>query len=187
MEARGTEIEGVKLLAPIRYEDARGSFSEIYNAEYFRQTGLACEFVLDSLSLSHRPERFAACIARPPHAQDKLIRVARGAVFDVVVDIRAASPTFGRHCAFRLDDRMGTQLFVPKGFLHGFCTWNPLPEVVYKLSAHYAPEAEYGVLWNDPTWKSNGRFHRPRRSCRTRMPRRLGCETFLAFFKDRTT
>ncbi len=151
MEARGTEIEGVKLLAPIRYEDARGSFSEIYNAEYFRQTGIACEFVLDSLSLSHRPGtvRGLHCQA-PPHAQDKLIRVARGAVFDVVVDIRAASPTFGRHCAFRLDDRMGTQLFVPKGFLHGFCTLEPATEVVYKLSAHYAPEAEYGVLWNDP-------------------------------------
>lgn len=151
MEVRGTEIEGIMLLAPVRYEDVRGSFSEVYNAEHFRQAGIACEFVQDSLSLSRLPGTVRGLhFQAPPHAQDKLMRVARGAVFDVVVDIRAASPTFGRHCAFRLDARTGTQLFVPKGFLHGFCTLEPDTEVVYKLSALYAPEAEYGVLWNDP-------------------------------------
>jgi dTDP-4-dehydrorhamnose 3,5-epimerase len=151
MDTPGTEIDGIKLLAPVRYEDARGSFSEIYNAERFRQAGIACEFVLDSLSLSHRPGTVRGLhFQAPPHAQDKLIRVARGAVFDVVVDIRGTSPTFGRHCTFRLDSRTGTQLFVPRGFLHGFCTLEPDTEVVYKLSALYAPEAEYGVLWNDP-------------------------------------
>lgn len=151
MDVRGTEIEGVKLLSPVRHEDARGAFYEIYNAERFRQAGIVCEFVQDSLSLSNLPGTVRGLhFQAPPHAQDKLIRVARGAAFDVVVDIRRTSSTFGRHCAFRLDARTGTQLFVPRGFLHGFCTLEPDTEVVYKLSAHYAPEAEYGVLWNDP-------------------------------------
>ncbi len=78
------------------------------------------------------------------------MRVARGAVIDVVVDIRGKSPTYGRHGAFRLDAARGTQLFVPKGFLHGFCTLEPDTEVVYKVSALYAPEADHSVLWNDP-------------------------------------
>jgi dTDP-4-dehydrorhamnose 3,5-epimerase len=151
MDARGVQIEGIKLLVPVRYEDARGSFSEIYNAERFRQAGIACEFVQDSLSLSRLPGTVRGLhFQAPPHAQDKLVRVARGSVLDVVVDIRSESATFGRHCAFRLDAGTGTQLFVPKGLIHGFCTLEPNTEVVYKLSALYAPEAEYGVLWNDP-------------------------------------
>jgi dTDP-4-dehydrorhamnose 3,5-epimerase len=151
MDVKSTQIEGVKLLTPIRHEDARGVFSEIYNAERFRQAGIICNFVQDNLSLSRRPGTVRGLhFQAPPHAQDKLIRVVRGAVLDVAVDIRGGSPTFGRHVAFRLDAQTGTQLFVPKGFLHGFCTLEPDTEVVYKVSALYAPEADHSVLWNDP-------------------------------------
>ncbi|MDX9860811.1 MAG: dTDP-4-dehydrorhamnose 3,5-epimerase [Rhodospirillales bacterium] len=151
MDVKPTQIEGVKLLTPIRHQDARGAFSEIYNAERFREAGISCEFVQDNLSLSRlqgtvRGLHFQA----PPHSQDKLVRVVRGAVLDVIVDIRAASSTYGRHEAFRLDATAGTQLFVPKGFLHGFCTLEPDTEVVYKVSAFYAPKADFSVLWNDP-------------------------------------
>jgi dTDP-4-dehydrorhamnose 3,5-epimerase len=146
-----TELEGIKLLTPTRHEDVRGLFSEIYNSERFRRAGITCDFVQDNLSLSRLPGTVRGLhFQAPPHAQDKLFRVARGAVLDVVVDIRGESPTFGRHCTFSLDARTGTQLFVPKGFLHGFCTLEPDTEVVYKVSALYAPEADYSVLWNDP-------------------------------------
>lgn len=151
MDVKEAEIDGVKLLTPFRHEDVRGVFSEIYNAERFRKAGILCTFVQDNLSLSRlsgtvRGLHFQA----PPHAQDKLIRIVRGAVLDVVVDIRRGSPTYGLHSAFRLDASTGTQLFVPKGFLHGFCTLEPDTEVVYKVSAHYAPEADHSVQWNDP-------------------------------------
>lgn len=151
MNVSETELEGVKLLTPVRHEDARGLFSEIYNAERFRRAGVLCDFVQDNLSLSRLPGTVRGLHFQvPPYAQDKLFRVARGAVLDAVVDFRSASPTFGRHCTFQLDARSGTQLFVPKGFLHGFCTLEPDTEVVYKVSAPYAPEADYSVLWNDP-------------------------------------
>lgn len=151
MEVTVGKIEGIKLLTPVRHEDARGLFSEIYNAERFRRAGIECVFVQDNLSRSRRPGTIRGLhFQAPPHAQDKLVRVARGAVIDVVVDIRRASPTFGGHAQFRLDAETGTQLFVPKGFLHGFCTLEPDTEVVYKVSAFYAPEADYSILWNDP-------------------------------------
>ena len=151
MNVKTGEIEGLKLLTPARYGDARGYFSEVYNARRLLEAGIDCEFVQDNVSLSRmagtvRGLHFQA----PPHAQDKLIRVSRGAVLDVVVDIRSQSPTFGRHSRVHLDAEMGTQLFVPKGFLHGFCTLEPDTEVVYKVSAFYAPEADFSVLWNDP-------------------------------------
>lgn len=151
MKVETGEIEGLKLLTPTRYEDSRGYFSEVYNADRLLGAGIDSTFVQDNLSVSRLPGTVRGLhFQAPPHAQDKLIWVARGAVIDIVVDMRDQSPTFGQHGRFRLDEGAGTQLFVPKGFLHGFCTLEPDTEVVYKVSAFYTPEVDYSVMWNDP-------------------------------------
>jgi dTDP-4-dehydrorhamnose 3,5-epimerase len=144
-------LSGLLLVTPQKFADARGFFSETYNSADLKSAGFSTPFVQDNHSLSAtkgtvRGLHFQA----PPHAQDKLIRVVRGRIFDVAVDIRVGSPTFGRYEAVELSAENWKQLLVPVGFAHGFCTMEPDTEVIYKVTSFYAPSADLGFRWNDP-------------------------------------
>lgn len=148
VEAR---IPAVRVLTPKRFGDARGFFSETYNKKRLSEAGIELEFVQDNHSLSaERGVVRGLHFQRPPFAQDKLLRVTRGRIFDVAVDLRRTSPTYGKHVAFELSADEWNQVFVPIGFAHGFCTLAPNTEVIYKVTNYYAPEYDAGVLWNDP-------------------------------------
>jgi dTDP-4-dehydrorhamnose 3,5-epimerase len=150
MEIRPLEIADVKLVKPTRFVDARGFFSEVYRTSAFADAGLAVAFVQDNHSRSNAAGTVRGLhFQLPPHAQDKLVRVARGRILDVAVDVRRKSPTFGRHVAVELSAENWLQLFIPVGFAHGYCTLEPDTEVLYKASAAYAPQADAGILWND--------------------------------------
>ena len=151
MEIRDLAIEGVKVLTPKKHGDARGFFSETYSRPVFTQHGLGVEFVQDNQSLS--ADRFTVRglhYQTPPFAQAKLVRVLRGSIYDVAVDIRRGSPTYGRWVGAEISAALWNQILVPVGFAHGFCTLEPDTEVVYKVSAPYAPENDRGLRWNDP-------------------------------------
>lgn len=144
------------LILPKRYGDQRGFFAETYSRRKYFEYGIDCEFVQDNHSLSGeigtlRGLHFQA----PPHAQAKLIRCVRGAIFDVVVDIRRGSPAYGKWKGYELTPENGHQLFVPVGFAHGFITIKPNSEIVYKCSDYYAPETEGSIIWNDPDIEIN--------------------------------
>jgi dTDP-4-dehydrorhamnose 3,5-epimerase len=143
-------IPEVVLIAPQRFVDARGHFMVTYELDQFRQLGMP-EFVQDNQALStHAGTIRGFHFQRPPHAQGKLIRVLKGAIFDVAVDLRAGSPTFGKWVAATLTMTTAEQLFVPRGFAHGYCTLEDGTEVAYKCDSFYAPAAEAGILFSDP-------------------------------------
>lgn len=149
--AEPTSLDGVLEITPTRFGDARGFFSETYNRAAFREIGVVCEFIQDNHSLSRdRGTIRGLHFQIAPFAQAKLVRVLRGAICDVAVDIRRASPTYGRSVAVTLSAENGRQLFVPAGFAHGFCTLEPDTEVFYKVDAAYSREHERGLRWNDP-------------------------------------
>lgn len=151
MECVDLEIAGVRLLRPKQHGDARGFFSETYNKRVQAELGIVDEFVQDNHSLSAEVGTIRGLhFQLPPFAQAKLLRVVRGAVLDVAVDLRRASPTFGRHVAVELSAAAWNQLYVPVGMAHGFCTLQPDTEIIYKVSDYYAPDHDRGVLWNDP-------------------------------------
>ncbi|HEV7372327.1 dTDP-4-dehydrorhamnose 3,5-epimerase [Arenibaculum sp.] len=151
MDVLETEIPEVKVLVPKRFGDSRGWFSETWNRRTLAQAGVDLEFVQDNHSLSVPAGTVRGLhFQTPPFAQDKLVRVLRGAILDVAVDLRRASPTFGRHVSVRLDASEGLQLLVPAGFAHGFVTIEPDTEVFYKVTNYYSPEHDRGLLWNDP-------------------------------------
>jgi dTDP-4-dehydrorhamnose 3,5-epimerase len=141
----------VRLITTKRFADERGWFSEVYNRDRFSELGLDVAFVQDNHSLS-RPAGVLRGLhfQRPPHAQAKLVRCVRGRIWDVAVDIRAGSPTYGKWVAHELTADNGQQLFLPIGFAHGFLTLEPNSEVVYKTSDAYAPDCNDGLAWNDP-------------------------------------
>lgn len=143
---------GLIVIEPVKHGDHRGFFSETYNQQKLRNDfGIECDFVQDNHSLS-----VASSVVRglhfqvPPMEQVKLVRVTRGAVLDVALDVRRDSPTFGHHFAVELSADNWKQLYIPAGFAHGFCTLAPNTEFLYKVSKPYSPEHEHGVLWNDP-------------------------------------
>lgn len=151
MDVIETLIPAVKLIRPRRHADARGVFAETYSARVLRSAGITTTFVQDNHSISLQKGTVRGLHFQiPPHTQAKLVRVVRGAILDVAVDLRHGSPTFGRHVAAVLTAEEWSTLFVPEGFAHGFCTLEPEAEVVYKASAHYAPAHDRGVRWNDP-------------------------------------
>ncbi len=151
MKVVPTQLPGVLLVEADRFGDGRGFFSETYNRRQWAAAGIDVEFVQDNQSLSAaRGTVRGLHWQAPPHAQAKLLRVTRGAILDVVVDVRRASPTFGRHLAVELSAENWRQLYVPEGFAHGFCTLTDAVEVIYKVSDYYAPEAEGGIAWDDP-------------------------------------
>ena len=151
MRIEPLDIPAVKLIVPVRHGDHRGFFSEVYNRKGLAQAGIDIEFVQDNHSLSaERGTVRGLHFQVPPFAQDKLVRVTRGSVFDVAVDLRRGSPTFGRHATVVLTAREGNQVLVPSGFAHGLMTLEADTEVLYKVSDYYAPSHDRGILWNDP-------------------------------------
>ncbi len=141
-----------QLVEPRRFEDARGWFSEIYAETAFAARGIDCRFVQDNQSLSRPIHTLRGLHFQvPPHAQAKLVRCLRGRIFDVAVDIRSGSPTFGDWTGIELSAENGRQLFVPSGFAHGFLTLEPDCEVAYKVSGGWVKNAERSIRWDDPT------------------------------------
>ena len=138
-------------IKPKRHGDHRGFFAETYSRSKYSELGIDVEFVQDNHSLSRDVGTLRGLhYQAPPHAQAKLVRCGRGAIFDVAVDIRKGSPTYGRWEGYKLTAENGEQLYVPVGFAHGFVTLEPESEIVYKCSDYYAPETECSVLWSDP-------------------------------------
>lgn len=145
-------IPDVKLVVPKRFGDRRGFFSETYNAQALAEAGIKENFVQDNHSLSAEVGTIRGLhFQKPPHAQAKLVRVSRGRVLDIALDLRTGSPTFGKHVAAELSADNWAQLFIPVGFAHAFCTLEPDTEFLYKVTDYYAPDCDGGVLWSDPT------------------------------------
>jgi dTDP-4-dehydrorhamnose 3,5-epimerase len=146
-----TAIRDVLLLTPARFLDGRGFFSETWNESRFVDAGIAGPFVQDNHAKSaERGVVRGLHLQIAPSAQGKLIRVVRGAIWDVAVDIRPGSPTFGKHAGAVLSAANWQQFWIPDGFLHGYCTLEPDTEVIYKVTAPWDRQAERGVIWNDP-------------------------------------
>jgi dTDP-4-dehydrorhamnose 3,5-epimerase len=152
MKVERLAIPDVVLVTPVKHGDQRGFFSEVYNSERLKElAGIEQPFVQDNHSLSvGRGVVRGLHFQTPPHAQGKLVRVIRGAILDVAVDLRHGSPTFGQHVAAELSGENWCQLWVPEGFAHGFCTLTEETEVIYKVTSGYAPANDKGVRWDDP-------------------------------------
>lgn len=150
MNIQPTEIPGVLLITPKKFADARGAFWETYNQRLMQQAGLPTDWKQDNTSVSARN------VIRGIHyqltqPQGKLVRVTYGSVFDVAVDLRRASPTFGRHTAVELSEENGAMLWIPPGFGHGFVVLSKTAGFAYKVTDYYSPSGERTILWNDPT------------------------------------
>jgi dTDP-4-dehydrorhamnose 3,5-epimerase len=151
MDVQETSIPEVKIILPKKFGDARGFFSETYNRQAFHAAGIEDVWVQDNHSLSGPKGTVRGLhFQTAPFAQAKLVRVTRGAILDVAVDIRRGSPTFGRHVACEISAEKWNQIYVPVGFAHGFCTLTPDTEVLYKVTALYSRAHDFGLLWNDP-------------------------------------
>ena len=151
MKVIDTELEHVRIIEPAVHSDYRGFFMESYNAEKFKEYNIDYVFVQDNHSLSVEPGVIRGLHYQlNPRAQTKLVRVVTGAIYDVVVDIRRNSPTFGKWIGVHLSGQNKRQLLVPQGFAHGFCTLEPNTEVLYKVDEFYSPEHDRGIRWNDP-------------------------------------
>ncbi|CAN7722973.1 dTDP-4-dehydrorhamnose 3,5-epimerase [Paenibacillus sp. LjRoot153] len=151
MQVAKTFFLDVLLLEPRVFSDNRGFFMESYNQQKFLELGMEYLFLQDNHSLSVQSGVIRGLHYQlNPKAQTKLVRVVAGAIYDVVVDIRRSSPTFGQWAGIILSAENKRQLLVPKGFAHGFCTLVPNTEVVYKVDQYYSPEHDRGILWNDP-------------------------------------
>jgi len=144
-------IEAVILVKPKKFGDARGYFLESYNARAFAEAGIDVTFVQDNQSLSvQRGTIRGLHFQTPPEQQAKLVRVLKGSIFDVAVDLRHGSQTYGRWCSATLTGEGAEQVFIPRGFAHGFCTLEPDTEVAYKVDGFYAPACDAGLRWDDP-------------------------------------
>jgi dTDP-4-dehydrorhamnose 3,5-epimerase len=150
MKITKSRLEGVLLIEPDVFGDDRGFFMESYNAKAFAEAGVDVEFVQDNHSRSSRGVLRGLHYQIPPKAQDKLVRVVVGEVFDVAVDLRRGSPTFGQWDGFLISAENKKQVFIPKGFAHGFLVLSETADFLYKCGDYYSPEHERGVIWNDP-------------------------------------
>ncbi len=171
MRIEALALQEVKLLTPKIFRDERGFFSETYNRKALVAVGIDRTFVQDNQSLSRTKGVLRGLHFQiAPHPQGKLVRVTRGAIFDVAVDIRQGSPSFGRHVSAMLSADNWSQLWVPEGFAHGFCTLEPDTEVIYKVTDFYAPECERGLgVGRSRSRHRLARFPGPRRFFRTRI------------------
>lgn len=151
MKVTPLKLEGAALIEPVVHGDHRGFFMESYNEALMHEAGIKYNFIQDNQSLSAQPGVLRGLHYQlNPKAQTKLLRVVAGAIYDVIVDIRRGSPTFGQWEGFILSEYNHRQLLVPKGFAHGFCTLVPNTQVMYKVDEYYSPEHDRGILWNDP-------------------------------------
>ena len=151
VEITALSLREIKLITPKILRDARGLFCETFSARALAEAGITATFVQDNHSLSSQQGVVRGLHFQvPPRAQGKLVRVTRGSIFDVAVDIRAGSPTYGRHVSAVLSAANWQQIWVPEGFAHGFCTLEPETEVLYKVTDYYAPECDRGLKWDDP-------------------------------------
>jgi dTDP-4-dehydrorhamnose 3,5-epimerase len=154
MKTETFDIFGPLLVLPKKRSDQRGFFSEIFRQDFFEKTIGAVDFVQENLSYSAKSGTVRGLHFQiDPAPQAKLVRVVRGAILDVAVDIRKSSPTYGRHVEVTISTENFAQLYIPIGFAHGFCTLEPDTEVVYKVSEYYEPSTEKGLVWNDPALK----------------------------------
>ena len=145
-----TEIEDVKILAPDVFGDYRGYFFESFSQREFEEKVCKTQFVQDNESKSRYGVLRGLHFQKAPYAQSKLVRVVQGSVLDVAVDIRKGSPTFGKYVAAVLSDENKRQMFVPRGFAHGFVVMSPEVVFQYKCDQYYVPESEGGIAWDDP-------------------------------------
>ena len=151
MQIEETPLPGVVILTPKRFGDARGFFSESWNRRLLAEHGIEMDFVQDNHSVSEAVNTVRGLhFQAPPDAQDKLVRCGQGALFDVAVDIRKGSPTYGQWFGTELSAENGRQLLVPAGFLHGFSTRAPHTEIIYKCTDYYAPQSDGAVRFDDP-------------------------------------
>jgi dTDP-4-dehydrorhamnose 3,5-epimerase len=133
------------------FADSRGHFLETFRKSDFADLGIECDFVQDNQAFSAKRGTIRGLHFQvPPHDQAKLVRVLRGAIYDAAVDLRRGSPSYGKWCGARLTAEGGEQIFVPRGFAHGYCTLEPETVVAYKVDAYYEPQSESGLIWNDP-------------------------------------
>lgn len=154
ISSQPTAIPEVLLLTPVRHGDARGYFSETYNKRDLAGAGIGADFVQDNESFSVEAGTVRGLHFQiPPFEQSKLVRVSSGAIFDVAVDLRRGSPSYGRHVSVRLSAAEGNQLFIPAGFAHGFCTLEPDTRIFYKVDRHYSAAHDAGLMWDDPELK----------------------------------
>lgn len=162
MKLLETTIKGLIILEPEVYEDKRGFFMESYNKNNFQKLGFNYEIVQDNHSLSTQPGVIRGLHYQlNPKAQTKIVRVLTGAIYDVVVDIRKSSPTFGQWIGINISEYNKRQIVIPKGFAHGFCTLVPNTSVLYKVDEYYSPEHDSGIFWNDPYLKIDWPFTNP--------------------------
>ncbi len=151
LQIEETRLPGVVILTPKRFGDDRGFFCESWNSRRMEAAGLGYAFVQDNHSMSAVAGTLRGLhYQRPPHAQAKLVRCGRGRLFDVAVDIRVGSPTYGQWVGVELSFENGKQLMIPRGFLHGFVTREPKTEIIYKCDGFYDAEADGAVRWDDP-------------------------------------
>lgn len=156
MEILQTKILDLLLIKPKVFKDHRGFFLEFYSEKIFRERGITTPFVQDNHSLSVKKGVLRGLhFQLPPHAQAKLVRVIHGAVFDVAVDLRKESSTYGKWQGFELTAENFNMLYVPRGFAHGYCTLEDNTEFMYKCDNFYHPESDTGLRWNDPTLNIN--------------------------------
>ena len=150
LEVRSLDIPDVKIISPIKHGDARGFFSETYSKKDFAEAGIHLDFVQDNHSTSARAGTLRGFHYQgPPFAQDKLVRVVSGRILDVAVDLRRASPTFGKWVAAEISAEKWNQILVPIGFAHAICTLEPNTQLIYKVTNYYSPQHDFGIRWND--------------------------------------
>lgn len=151
MNIKETKLQGVYILEPSVYSDNRGFFMESYNKSLLEKLGINLDFIQDNQSLSREAGVLRGLHYQlNPKAQSKLVRVVTGAIFDVIVDIRENSPTYGQWLSVILSEDNKRQVLIPKGFAHGFCTLVPNTSILYKVDEYYDPDNDRGIIWNDP-------------------------------------
>ena len=159
MQILSTAIADIVLLAPAVYRDDRGYFLESYNRRTLASLGIQIDFSQDSASFSRRGTLRGLHFQKGEHAQTKLVRAVCGRILDVALDIRAGSPTFGQYVVAELSDENNLQMYIPKGFAHGFAVLSEVAHVAYKTDAYYAPESEGEINATDPDLAKIGRAH----------------------------
>ena len=161
MNITKTDIEGLIIIEPQIFKDSRGSFFESWNAKKFKQLGINEDFVQDNQSVSSKGVLRGLHFQNPPYAQAKLVRVIKGSVLDVAVDLRKNSPTYGKHVSVILSEQNNKSFFIPKGFAHGFLSLEDNTVFNYKCSDYYNKESEGSLLWNDEDLKIDWQIDNP--------------------------